>query len=214
MRGLFIVFEGTDGSGKSTQAKRLCTYLNHLVPTYLTREPGGTPMAEELRNTALAFREEVVTPITELLVMFAARQQHIHNLIRPLRDKNTWVISDRFVDSSYAYQVIAGQCSPSLFHSLYEEIITPDDVPDLTIVVDIGNEERRRRLELRTDQHDRLDLAEAKQRLMADYLRQQVTDHPERYVLVDGNGTEDVVFQRVIEALRSRFLTHLPTLTV
>ena len=104
-RGLFITFEGTEGVGKSTAIELVSTYLNDRgIDHRLTREPGGTPLAEEIRNLLLESREETVDPTTELLLMFAARAQHLAGLIRPSLQSGQWVLCDRFTDATYAYQ--------------------------------------------------------------------------------------------------------------
>ncbi len=104
-RGRFITFEGTEGVGKSTAIKSASDWLTEQgVPHRVTREPGGTPMAEEIREVLLRSRDEVVDPTCELLLMFAARAQHLARLIRPALDNGEWVLCDRFTDATYAYQ--------------------------------------------------------------------------------------------------------------
>lgn len=210
MKGLFIVFEGIDGSGKSTQARRLASLLNTLNPTHFTREPGGTTIAEDLRKVALSIREEIMTPQTELLVMFAARNQHVETVIRPLREKNHWIVCDRFIESSYSYQVIAGNCSEVLFDQLATAVVPPADQPDLTVIIDLPVSYCLARLDIR-EKKDRLDgMSRAQQEQIGQYLRQKALENPQRYVIVDGNGTEDVVFERLLKALEGR---GLPCLT-
>ncbi|MGM0449538.1 MAG: dTMP kinase [Pseudomonadota bacterium] len=104
-RGLFITFEGTEGVGKSTAIHSASNWLTEQgVPHRLTREPGGTPMAEEIRELLLRSREEAVDPTCELLLMFAARAQHLARVIRPALEAGEWVLCDRFTDATYAYQ--------------------------------------------------------------------------------------------------------------
>src|SRR5690554_726324 len=105
VRGRFITFEGTEGVGKSTQITNAAETLKELgVDCIVTREPGGTPMAEAIREVLLAPRDEPVNDLTELLLMFAARAQHLHTLILPALEKGQWVLCDRFTDATFAYQ--------------------------------------------------------------------------------------------------------------
>src|SRR5690554_7721587 len=104
-RGRFITFEGTEGVGKSTQLKNAADALKALgIDVVVTREPGGTPMAETLRELLLAPGEEPVHEITELMLMFAARAQHLQNRILPALAVGKWVLCDRFTDATFAYQ--------------------------------------------------------------------------------------------------------------
>ena len=105
MVGKFITIEGIEGVGKSTQLKFIADYLHALhIPVVTTREPGGTPLAESIRHLLLDPRDETVAVDTELLLMFASRAQHIAEVIKPALAQDKWVISDRFVDATYAYQ--------------------------------------------------------------------------------------------------------------
>ena len=104
-RGLFITIEGGEGVGKSTNIAVVESWLRERgVPFRLTREPGGTALAEEIRAVLLEPREETMSPMTELLLMFAARAQHIHRVIEPALAAGEWVVCDRFTDATYAYQ--------------------------------------------------------------------------------------------------------------
>ncbi|MFT4854057.1 MAG: dTMP kinase, partial [Bacteroidia bacterium] len=105
MSGLFITIEGAEGVGKSTNIAFIRTLLTSLGIAHIaTREPGGTPLAERVRTLLLDKDEEVMDSMTELLLMFAARRQHVEELIRPALRKGQWVVCDRFTDSTYAYQ--------------------------------------------------------------------------------------------------------------
>ena len=106
-RGRFITFEGIEGAGKSTQIVRLAEYLRERgVDVVTTREPGGTGYAERIRELVLAPSDEAVAPMTELLLIFAARAQHIAGLIEPALAAGQWVLCDRFTDASFAYQTL------------------------------------------------------------------------------------------------------------
>jgi len=102
---MFIVFEGTEGVGKSTHLKFLADYLSKAGISFITtREPGGTEIGEEVRDVLLKHRNEKVSPITELLLMFGARSEHLASVIRPALERGEWVLCDRFTDATYAYQ--------------------------------------------------------------------------------------------------------------
>ncbi len=101
----FISIEGGEGAGKSTAIKTIQSYLNHHgIAHLITREPGGTPLAEKIRSLLLDKSEETLLPESELLLFFAGRYQHVEHVIKPALEKGFWVISDRFVDASFAYQ--------------------------------------------------------------------------------------------------------------
>jgi len=140
MTGKFITFEGGEGTGKSTQARLLADYLTqqgHKVA--LTREPGGSPGAEIIRELLVSGAIDRWTPISEALMMYAARADHWQNLIQPELAKGTWVICDRFADSSMAYQGYGRGVDLDFLQQLYKMIIG-DRQPDHTFVLDIAPE--------------------------------------------------------------------------
>ena len=131
VRGQFITFEGTEGVGKSTQIANAADALKGLgVDCIVTREPGGTPMAEAIRELLLAPRDEPVNDLTELLLMFAARAQHLHTLILPALEKGQWVLCDRFTDATFAYQG-GGRGVPGERIALLENLVQGEVRPDL-----------------------------------------------------------------------------------
>lgn len=135
-RGRFITFEGTEGVGKSTQLENAANTLKDLgVDFIVTREPGGTPMAENIRELLLSPREEPVHETTELLLMFAARAQHLHNRIHPALDKGQWVLCDRFTDATFAYQG-GGRGVPAERIALLETLVQGEVRPDHVILLD------------------------------------------------------------------------------
>jgi dTMP kinase len=136
-RGRFITFEGGEGAGKSTQAKVLAERLRQRgVSVVATREPGGAPGAEALRKLLLEGEAERWSPLAETLMMFAARADHLEQVIRPALARGDWVICDRFSDSTRAYQGAAGGVAPKLIEELDEAVVGPDQ-PDLTLVFDL-----------------------------------------------------------------------------
>jgi dTMP kinase len=135
-RGLFITVEGGEGVGKSTNIAFIQEALAAKgIKSIVTREPGGTPLAEEIREVLIKNREETVVSETELLLMFAARAQHLHQKILPSLESGVWVISDRFTDATYAYQS-GGRGVPEEKVALLETFVQGDIRPDLTLLLD------------------------------------------------------------------------------
>jgi dTMP kinase len=136
----FIVFEGGEGVGKSTQLTLLAAELQKRgLKVLTTREPGGTPFAESLRRI---FKDPAVqgdepTAWAELLVVAAARAQHLTKLIRPERQQGTWVLCDRFLDSAFVYQGMRGSLGPATVSALHRLFMEPQDVPDITLILDL-----------------------------------------------------------------------------
>lgn len=140
MRGLFITFEGGEGSGKSTQIKRLGEVLKARGLSVLqTREPGGSPGAEAVRHVLLSGAAEAYGPETEALLFAAARSDHVEQVIRPAVDSGTIVLCDRFMDSSRVYQGVTGELDSEFMRQL-EEVTVNGMVPDLTLILDIDPE--------------------------------------------------------------------------
>lgn len=135
-RGLFITIEGGEGVGKSTNIAFIQQILaDKGIESIVTREPGGTPLAEEIREVLIRNREEKVVSETELLLMFAARAQHLHQKILPALEQGVWVISDRFTDATYAYQS-GGRGVPAEKVALLENFVQGDVRPDMTLLLD------------------------------------------------------------------------------
>jgi len=135
-RGLFITLEGGEGVGKSTNLAFLETTLQaHGIRLDVTREPGGTPLAESLRELLLAVREEDVAASAELLMIFAARAQHLHQRIEPALASGTWVLCDRFTDATYAYQC-GGRGLDNEIVAQLEQLVQGELRPDCTILLD------------------------------------------------------------------------------
>ena len=145
-RGRFITLEGGEGVGKSTNLAFVKTHLEaaglEVVPT---REPGGTPLAEEIRALLLAIREEPMADLTELLLVFAGRAQHLATLIEPALARGAWVLSDRFTDATYAYQG-GGRGLETRVITLLEQLVQGDLRPDLTLYLDTPLEVAEARL--------------------------------------------------------------------
>jgi len=185
VRGKFLTIEGTEGVGKSTNIGFIREFLaQKSVPLTLSREPGGTPLAEDVRELLLAKREEKVDETAELLLMFGARAQHIATVIEPALAKGDWVLCDRFTDATYAYQGGGRGIDKTKIESL-ENFVQGELRPDLTIILDIdvelGLERARQRGEL-----DRFEIESVAffERVRAAYLY-RASQHPERYRVID-----------------------------
>ena len=137
MRGKFITIEGTEGVGKTTNIQYIQDWLLAKNLTFVaTREPGGTPLAKQIRELLLAPRDELVCDTAELLLMFAGRAQHLNQVIEPNLNQGAWVLCDRFTDATYAYQGAGRNMSDSLIAEL-ETIVQGTLRPDLTLILDI-----------------------------------------------------------------------------
>ncbi len=155
MNGRFVTLEGGEGVGKSTNLSlvvELIEAAGHTVVT--TREPGGTPLAEEIRDLFLGVREEPVSGLTELLLIFAARAQHLDTVIRPALAAGSWVVCDRFTDATYAYQG-GGRGLPTAQIEVLERLVQGDLRPDLTLYLDVPVEVGLARIDGR--EHDRME---------------------------------------------------------
>lgn len=154
-RAHFITVEGSEGAGKSTNIQILMEVLEERrIAYYSTREPGGTELAEELRTMVLQPRDENVDDLTELLLIFAARRQHVKNVIEPRLKRGEWVICDRFTDASYAYQGAARGLDRSIIDTL-RDWVQEGLEPDLTLYFDVSPEIGAQRIANR--EHDRLE---------------------------------------------------------
>lgn len=204
-RGQFITFEGTEGVGKSTQLTNAASTLDQMGVDYIvTREPGGTPMAEAIRELLLAPRDEPVNEITELLLMFAARAQHLHTRILPALEQGQWVLCDRFTDATFAYQG-GGRGVPEERIALLETLVQGDIRPDHVIVldapVDTGMARARKRGELDRFEQEDLNFF---QRIRDAYLV-RATAQPSRYHVIDAARSLSEVSDQV-SGLLSRWV--------
>lgn len=193
-RGLFLTFEGPEGAGKSTQIRLLVEHLEaggHAVE--LTREPGGTPVAEQIRQVLIGDHAEPMADTCELLLMLAGRADHVEKRIRPALEAGRLVICDRFVDSSAAYQGGARGLDPARIHE-WNRFVCGETWPDLTILLDIEAEEGLRRAAATSGRHDRIEAAglEFHRRVRRTYLELAAAE-PGRFHLVDATGDRGAV---------------------
>jgi dTMP kinase len=187
-RGQFIAIEGIEGVGKSTQFERLASAIEGAGhPLVRTREPGGTPVAERIREVVLGHAEEPIPPMAELLLMFAARAVHLENLIRPALDAGRWVLTDRFIDASRAYQGGGRGISMAIIDDLAGQVLSGLE-PDLVVLLDAPVETAMARIDSRGS-HDRMDSERADfyRRVREKYL-ELAARSPERFVIVDASG--------------------------
>jgi len=192
----FITFEGVDGAGKSTHLAWFAEMLRQRgFDVVVTREPGGTPLGEQLREILLNQPMDIGT---EALLMFAARLEHIEQVIRPALHAGKWVISDRFSDASFAYQG-GGRGLDWGKLSQLEQWVHPDLQPDLTLFFDVPVEVARQRLTNNTSL-DRFEQEQADffERVRAGY-HKRVQQNPQRYLVIDGAQPLDVVKQKLKE---------------
>ncbi len=203
MRGRFITLEGGEGAGKSTNLAFVAAWLRQRGITLITtREPGGTPLAEQIRTLLLEVREEPVAAVAELLLMFSARAQHLARVIEPALARGDWVLCDRFTDATYAYQGGGRGVDPTLIRTL-EELVQADLQPDLTLYLDIDPALAEARLEGR--ERDRFEREQAAffARVRAVYLERAAQF--ERFRVIDA-GASLAQVQSSIAAVLSAFI--------
>ena len=184
----FIVFEGVEGVGKSTQVQLLAQWMaSQDIAYYLTREPGGTPLAEDIRNLVLQPRAESMCAETELLLMMAARLQHWHQVIVPKLYAGRWVLCDRFIDSSVAYQGAGRGLSQAMIRKMHN-LIASQMVPDLVIVLDMDLTASQQRVVARGEALDRMEQASTGffEKARACFL-DSARSNPGRYVCIDAS---------------------------
>ncbi len=195
-RGRFITFEGIDGAGKSSHIQPFAqTLRSRGIKVIVTREPGGSELAERLRELILL---EPMSPTTEMLLAFAARSDHLDRLIRPAIARGEWVICDRFTDSTFAYQG-GGRGLPWDQVAWLERSVHPDLQPDLTLLFELPPEvaAQRRAAARAADRIEREDLGFF-ERVAAGY-RKRVAERPERFLVVDARASMDEISKMLHE---------------
>jgi dTMP kinase len=201
MRGKFISFEGIEGCGKSTQVRLLVGYLQaHNIPYLKTREPGGTPIAEAIRNILLDPACQEMLPETELLLYNASRCQHTGELILPALKAGKLVVCDRYYDSTYAYQGAARDLDEEIIDTL-TQYATFNTVPDMTVLLDLPVEQGLARIKQR-----KLDRLEQEDVSFHEKVRQQflfiAKKQASRYLVLDGSKTPEELHQEILRALK------------
>lgn len=200
--GLFITLEGIEGVGKSSLAKQLFAWLQEKqVPCLLTREPGGTEIAESIRHILLKHHNEPMANDTELLLMFAGRAQHLAQLIRPALAQGQWVICDRFTDASYAYQGGGRGIDFARIHML-EQFVHADLQADLTFLLTAPVKLALSRVRQRNNQVDRIEQETLSffERAQNAYL-ERAAQTPNRFEVLDSERPLEKLFQHMIQRL-------------
>ena len=200
--GRFITLEGVEGAGKSTVARGLEAELTRRgLSVLVTREPGGTPLAESLRKLLLQRDSEVITPAAETLLMFAARAVHLENAIRPALAAGRWVICDRFTDASYAYQGAGRGVNTALLDQL-AATVHADLWPARTVLLDLPVATALARARARAGAADRIELEQREffERVRAAY-RARAALEPQRVRVIDGLLAEPQVVAAALAAI-------------
>ena len=195
MQGKFITLEGIEGSGKSTSLETITDYLDNLnIEFIVTKEPGGGPLGRDLRKILLD-KQSVITPEVELLLMMADRKDHLDNLVLPNLQNGVWIISDRYLDSSYAYQGGGRQIDTSKIDLLTKLLNLP--MPDLTLLFDLSPEMALERAKKRSE----LDRFESEplafHARIRDAYKMLAQQDPNRFVLIDATKNLESVQRQV-----------------
>lgn len=207
-RGLFITLEGIEGVGKSTQLTFIQRYLIQAKQSVvITREPGGTPVAEAVRHLVLKQHDEQIIEEAELLLLFAGRAQHIAHVILPALNAGKWVVCDRFTDATYAYQGGGRQMSLDKITTL-EKWVQKDLQPDCTFLLDAPVKTALRRIK-RRGKADRIEAEKAEffERVRAAYL-ERAKQFPKRYKIIDANAPLLKVQKQIKVVLDEMLATH------
>ncbi len=200
-RGRFITVEGTEGVGKTTNLEYIRNWLQaHHIDFISTREPGGTPLAEQLRELLLQPREETVDPTAELLMVFAARAQHLNQVIKPALEQGVWVLCDRFTDATYAYQG-GGRGVDLQRIAQLEQWVQGNLRPDLTLLLDLPVQQGLQR----AGQRSSPDRFEREQQHFFERVREtyliRARQEPNRFRIIDAAPALEDVQQQIAAVL-------------
>jgi dTMP kinase len=205
-QGRFITFEGGEGAGKSTQIRRLAARLaDSGAEVVVTREPGGSPGAETIRELLVNGDADRWSPTTEALLMYAARRDHLERTVRPALERGATVLSDRFADSTRAYQGAGGKLSAEAIAQLERFALEPSDWPVLTLILDLPVAEGLKRAGARGGGEARFESKglEFHERLRAGFLAIAERE-PERCAVIDATGDIDAVAAAIWSAVSTR----------
>ena len=201
-----IVLEGVDGAGKGVQSRMLLSAMKSAsLDVILTREPGGSPGAEEIRRLIVEGEPNRWDDMTELLLIYAARRSHVMDTIKPALKQGTWIISDRFADSSRAFQGVAGNLGIDVVDRIHEEALG-DFNPELTLILDLDPEISLSRADARGGAEDRFEQKGIEyQARVREGFRQLAEMTPQSRKLIDASGTMDEVSQKILDCINAHF---------
>ena len=204
-RGRFITLEGGEGAGKSTQARLLAAWLaEKSIDAALTREPGGTPGAEDIRNLLVTGDVGRWDPLTETLLHYAARREHFSRLILPALEAGQWIICDRFIDSTLAYQGYGQGIDHAAIASLRQTVLG-GFTPDLTLILDVSPETRRTRTASRPGNEDRYErMNEAFHDRVRAGFHAIAAAEPDRCTVISADQSIDTVFRAIKNTISSK----------
>lgn len=203
-KGKFVTFEGCDGCGKTTQTKMLCAYLEERGVDYVfTREPGGGKISEAIREVILDGKNAEMTDECEALLYAAARVQHLADTVKPALESGKIVLCDRYFDSSFAYQA-EGRGLGEKFVAAINAYAIEKFTPDVTFFIDLSPQEAFLRKH-GADENDRMELAGAEfhERVYRGF-KKQAQNNKERFVVIDGRGSREDMFNKIVSALKER----------
>lgn len=201
-----IVIDGVDGSGKGVQTRRLHQALLRAgLQSILTREPGGSPAAEEIRKLLVEGEPEKWDSMTELLLMYAARKTHLNDTIQPALNQGQWVVCDRFADSSRAFQGIAGELGLEIVEKVHQLVVGSFE-PDMVLILDIPELVALERALSRGGSEDRFEKkGSGYQARVRQAFLQIATIDPQRYQVIDANQAIDEVTLAIFETINRRY---------
>jgi len=206
MNNKMIVIDGVDGSGKGVQTRRLHQALLRAgLQSILTREPGGSPAAEEIRKLLVEGEPEKWDSMTELLLMYASRKTHLNDIIQPALKQGQWVVCDRFADSSRAFQGIAGELGIEIVEKVHRLVVGSFE-PDLVLILDIPESVALERALSRGGSEDRFEKkGSGYQARVRQAFLQIATIDPQRYQVIDANQAIDEVTLAIFETINRRY---------
>jgi dTMP kinase len=210
MNNKMIVIDGVDGSGKGVQTRRLYQALLHVgLQSIITREPGGSPAAEEIRKLLVEGEPEKWDSMTELLLMYAARKTHLNDTIQPALKQGQWVVCDRFSDSSRAFQGIAGELGLEIVEKVHQLVIGSFE-PDVVLILDIPESVALERALSRGGNEDRFEKKGSgyQARVRQAFLQISTID-PHRYQVINANQTIDEVSLDIFAIINQRYQLNL-----